>query len=475
MSAILAFLPETVLCATGLALLLRTLGASAVHIPRLDRFMAAAAAAYIGSIFLTIDLTTTLFSGTYRVDLFSQTVKLALGAAFLLTQFVGNLSIGIPEKRRLEHHLFSVAAMLGMTLMASSVNWLTLVVAIELSSYSLYLLVALRGKPQFAEANVKYLILGAAASGVLLWGISLLCGLTGSVSLLEPSVTRLLWDQPAFRLGLLMVAVALLFKLAAFPMHFWAPDAYEASSTPATQFLATASKVAAVAVLIRFFSAYSAPAPLVTVLGILAFISMTLGNTAALIQKDFKRLMAYSSVSQAGYIILGLMAGSFNGYSTALFYAAAYALMNTAVFLAAAHVARASGEDNPSLKHFEGLAEKSPFLALLLLLGLLSLAGIPPLAGFTAKWFLFSAAMDQGHWFLVLWAVLNSVVSLFYYLTLVKHAYLAKPVNPAPIRLDWGSKMLGVFLFVSLVGLGVYPDPILGLARLAVSGCLPTP
>lgn len=467
-AAFVAFLPEILLSFVALGLLLRTLGATPAGRLSLDRAMLAASAIVLGATFLTIDSSMPLFSGTYRVDVFSQFVKMALALAFLLTNFITAPSISIPDNKRLEHHLFATTALLGMMMMASAVNWLTLFVSIELSSYSLYLLVALRREARFAEANVKYLLLGAAASGILLWGIGLVCGLAGTTMLPSPALATTLWIQPAFKLGLLFIALSLLFKLAAFPMHFWAPDAYEAASTPATQLLATASKAAAVAVLIRFFQAYGLPAPIVTLLGGLAFISMTLGNTVALVQKDFKRLMAYSSVSQAGYIVVGLMAGSFEGYSSALFYALSYALMNSAVFLAVVHVARETGDDNPIIAHFDGFAEKSPFLALVLLLGLLSLAGIPPLAGFTAKWVLFSAAMDKGHWFLVLWAVLNSVVSLFYYLTVVKHAYLGKAKDPSPIVLDWGAKFLGVFLFVALVGLGVFPAQVLTLARAAI-------
>lgn len=465
----IAFLPEIAVCATGAGLLARSLGAVAPRRQNLDRGMLAASALILGATLLTAGTSLSLFAGTYRIDLFSQVVKLLLASAFVLTQFISDLSISISEDRRIEHHLFTIAGLLGMMMMASAVDWLTLFVAIELSTYSLYLLVALRRQPEYAETNVKYLLLGAAASGILLWGISLVTGLAGTASLPGQAMTALLWVQPAFRLGLFFVALALLFKLAAFPMHFWAPDVYQGASMPVTQFLATVSKAAAVAVLIRFFASYGLPAPIVTLLGGLAFLSMTIGNAVALVQKDFKRLMAYSSISQAGYLLLGLIAGSFEGFSSALFYAAAYVLMNTAVFLVAAHVARDIGDDNPGVGHFDGLAERSPFLALILLLGLLSLAGIPPLAGFTAKWVLFSAAMDKGHWFLVLWAVLNSVVSLFYYLTVVKHAYLAKPKTAAPIRLDWGTKCLGAFLFAALVGLGIFPAQILHLARMAVS------
>jgi NADH-quinone oxidoreductase subunit N len=262
---------------------------------------------------------------------------------------------------------------------------------------------------------------------------------------------------------------AFLFKLSAFPMHFWAPDVYESAASPVGAFIATASKAAAVAILVRVLRLGELSAGLVTLLGIFAFLSMTLGNAVALVQKDVKRLLAYSSVAQAGYLLVGLLAGTGPGYASSLFYAAAYLLMNAGVFLTVVLVGKASGQDNPQLSHFNGLAERSPKLALLLLLSLLSLAGIPPLAGFTGKWILVAAAMEKGHWFLVLWGVLNSVVSLFYYLAVVRHAYLEKPSTNAPLELSPGIKLLGLALLLSLVLLGIFPNAAIELAQRAVS------
>jgi NADH-quinone oxidoreductase subunit N len=411
----------------------------------------------------------TLFHGTYRVDLFSQMVKVGLSLCLLFTALFSNESFFIAEEKRPESFFFLCASTFGLMMMASAADILTLYIAMELSSYSLYTLTGFGRDRRAAEAGTKYLIFGAATSGFLLWGFSLMTGLAGSTSLavIAQKAPQLV-GQPAFVLALIFVSFSFLFKLSGFPMHFWAPDTYESASTPVTGFIATASKIAAVAILIRIFQWVGIPAAFVTILGALAFISMTLGNCVALVQQDVKRLLAYSSIAQAGYIVVGLLSGTFEGYSSALFYGLAYGLMNAAAFLVVIYVAKAARHDNPQISHFDGLAERSPFLALILLLSLLSLAGIPPLVGFSGKWILFSAAMNKGHWFLVLWGVLNSVVSLFYYLSLVKHAYLEKPKETGAIVMPLHMQLLGLFFFIGLVGLGVYPNVLIEWTREAV-------
>jgi NADH-quinone oxidoreductase subunit N len=194
---------------------------------------------------------------------------------------------------------------------------------------------------------------------------------------------------------------------------------------------------------------------------------MAVGNTAALLQRDVKRLLAYSSVAQAGYILVGLVAGTPDAYGAVLFYAAAYVVMNLGAFLVAVRVGEGHRVDNPGLQHFNGLAERSPLLALLLLVSLLSLGGIPPLFGFTGKWFLFAAAMKKGHWFLVLSAVINSVVSLYYYLTVVKHAYLLRAETQEPLRTGPALKMVALALFAALLVFGVFPRPLIEAAEAA--------
>ncbi len=465
----LFFLPEIALLGVALILLCLMVSKKESSVD-LQPFMVLSSIAVFATVAYSFKSSAvSTFYGTYRVDLFSQGFKALLALAFFFTIVLSEDLNVIPKRLNIEYYLFLTTSMLGMMMITSSSDILTLYVSLELSAYSLYLLSGLKQDKKASEASVKYLIFGAATSGLFLWGASLLCGLAKTTSLVGIAVaSETLMTQPAFLLGLIFVSFAFLFKLSNFPFHFWAPDVYESSATPVTAFIGTASKAAAVAILIRVFMFLTPTGNFVYLLGGLAFISMTIGNTAALLQKDVKRLLAYSSVAQAGYLIIGLLSGSFEGFSSSFFYAVAYVLMNTAAFLVVLIISKDSKEDNPQIAHFDGLAERSPFLALILLLSLLSLAGIPPLVGFTGKWILFSAAMEKGHWFLVLWAVLNSVVSLFYYLTLVKHAYLEKPKNHAPLVISGSLKVTGLFLLAAIICLGVFPDCLIRLTQAAV-------
>ncbi len=469
---LLSLLPEIILLAIGAVLLCVTL----LHPSRRETshftkpFMALSGVLLTTGCLFVLKRQEGLFYSTYRVDLFSQEFKFLLSIAYLLTVLFSERLISVPENRRTEFYLFLSSATLGMMMIVSAVHLLTFYVSLELSSYSLYLLTALRKEKRSAEASVKYVLFGAMASGILLWGLSFVVGVSGTGSLDEIAKNApALAAQPAFVVGFLFIILSFLFKLSGFPMHFWAPDVYESSPTPVTAFIATASKAAAAAILIRFLSSVGISTSFAWLLGAMAFASMAVGNCAALLQKNVKRLLAYSSIAQGGYLLVGLLAGSFEGYSSALFYAFAYVLMNAGAFLAVLVVAQAAGNDDPQIKDFDGLADRSPFIALILLLSLLSLAGIPPLVGFAGKWILFSAAMEKGHWFLVLWGVLNSVVSLFYYLTLVKHAYLEKPKDPSPIRLPIHTNLLALFLFASLVFLGIFPNWLITFARNAIA------
>ncbi len=467
------FLPETILLVVIVILLCLTLAKNQLKPRILLGLMIAASTVLLAGCFYSMKSSGTLFSDTYQVDLLSQGFKTLIAFGFLFTVFLSDKPLSIPSNYQVEYFIFLASAALGMMMLPSSANLLVLYVSMELSSYSLYLLTALRKDRKNAESSVKYLIFGAATSGIFLWGLSFILGITGSASLVDISRNiGLFSSQPAFVLGLAFMIFAFLFKLSAFPFHFWAPDVYESAATPVTNFIATASKAAAVAILVRIFLLLGVTPSLATLLGILAFISMTLGNAVALVQHDAKRLLAYSSVAQAGYLLLGLLSGTPQGYSSSFFYATAYLLMNTGFFVVTIAIAKSVGHDNPQLSHFDGLAERSPFLALILLLSLLSLAGIPPLAGFTGKWILFSAAMDRGHWFLVLWAVLNSVVSLFYYLTVVKHAYLEKPAVNMPIILSCPMKLFCLSLLAAIILIGIFPNPLISFSQEAISSVI---
>ncbi|MBI1870844.1 MAG: NADH-quinone oxidoreductase subunit N [Chlamydiae bacterium] len=400
-----------------------------------------------------------LFFNTYQINLFSQAFKLILAGSLLLVLSICDHTESLSGEVKPEFFLFLSTATLGMMMLTSACELIGLFISLELASISQYILVPLRrGKILNAEAGIKYLLFGAAASALTLYGLSFIFGTAKTLFLNEilQNITSLI-HLPLFGVGIFLTSAGFLFKLASFPFHFWAPDVYESAATPVTTFIATTSKAAAVAVLIRLFQIFSVDhASLTYILITLSFVSMTLGNLAAMIQKDMKRMLAYSSVAQAGYLLAGLLSQTSSGFIAATFYTIAYLIMNFAAFMVMARIN--SHNDNPTIKNFSGLADRSPLLALTLMISLLSLAGIPPLAGFTGKWFLFSAAMEKGHWILVLVGVVNSVISLYYYLMVVKEAYLGKPESGQGLLfLGIKTRLLSYASIASLIILGVFP------------------
>ena len=406
--------------------------------------------------------------GTLRVDAISQLFKAVIAASLCGAVLLpSSRSVGA-SAHRAELMAILFASALGMALLVGAAEAITFTVALELASISLYAAVAMGKRPASPEAAVKYLIFGAAASGLFLYGFSILAALAGGSLNLETMGLALVaaGPSPAMLLGLLFVVIALFFKLSLAPFHFWAPDAYEASDTRVTAFIATASKAAAAAALVRLTLWLGMPDKLVTVLVVFSAVSMTWGNAAAIVQRDAKRLLAYSSVAQAGYMLVGIVGAHPDGVRAVLFYAAGYAVMNLAAFLVVACVDASTDNESPQLEDLDGLSERSPLLALLLLAALLSLAGIPPFVGFAGKWFLFSAAMKNGYGLLVLLGAVNSVISLYYYLMFIKRAYFHKPEDRAPVACTGVRRWLAIVLLIAIIALGVFPNPLLEASRI---------
>jgi NADH-quinone oxidoreductase subunit N len=257
--------------------------------------------------------------------------------------------------------------------------------------------------------------------------------------------------------------------MSVFPFHFWAPDVYQGSANQVTAFIATASKMAAAAVLLRIFATAVRLnyLPLEQTLVALAIITMTLGNLAAIAQTDMKRMLAYSSISQAGYILVGVLTLSRDGFAAVVFYAAAYLVMTFAAFMILVRVGE-DGRDVP-ITGFAGLYKRSPLLALTLMVALLSLGGVPPFVGFTGKWFIFSAAMERHYWWLVLIGVINSTISVYYYLMVVKQAYLREPVTDERMPVAASLKLASVAAILLITFGGVAPARLLEIARLAAA------
>ena len=415
-----------------------------------------------------------LFYGVYRVDLFSQVFKVILAAGLFLVISICSELNGIEEQNHPEFYLLLTTCTLAMMLLVSSVELLTIYVALELSSYSLYILVPLRrGYGVHVESGIKYFLVGAFASAIMLFGIASLYGVVHTtyvaeiIKVLPGAVAR-----PAAIIGLLLTLCGFFFKLAVFPFHIWAPDAYQGAANQVAAYIATASKVAAIAILIRMVALSTGSSSyLVHVLVILSIASMTLGNLVAIVQKDMKRLLAYSSISHAGYVLIGILSMNQSGYAGAIFYAVAYLVMQFTCFLVVVKVAY----DGSDLKivQLAGLHRRSPILAMALMLGVFSLAGIPPTIGFTGKFLVFVAAIKKGYIALVLIAMINVAISLYYYILVVRAAYLLEPDEPLPqLQLSFFTKMLTGTLVTVMVVLGVFPHHLLELARAAARALL---
>jgi len=458
------FLPELYTLLTAVIFLFLSLGK-----PNRNRdFQLALILAAIGLIvcIASVGQHGTLFGGTYRVDLFSQIFKILIYIGFfLILCLCGNLN-GVDEKWHTEFYLLMSICTMAMMLLTSCVHLLTLYLALELSSYSLYIMVYLRkGFKYGIEAGIKYFFVGATASVIMLLGFALLYSQSRSMYLADlarelPNLIHL----PVALFGFMLALSGFLFKLAAFPFHFWAPDVYEGAPHQAAGYIASVSKVAAIAVLVRLVSLAGGNQHLAYFLIVLSLISMTVGNLAAVAQKDLKRLLAFSSVAHAGYVLIGILSMNILGYISAVFYALSLLVMKFTCFMT---VVKASDNGrNLTIDQLAGLHKRAPMLALALMLALFSLAGIPPTIGFTSKLMVFTAAIRNGYFFLVLLAMFNVVISLYYYLKVLRAAYFLTPDSTAPaIVLSPALKLLLLGLIILMVVGGLYPRYFIVIAE----------
>jgi NADH-quinone oxidoreductase subunit N len=420
----------------------------------------------------TVRMEGSLVYGAYRVDLFSQVFKGLLSMGFFLVVCLCSNLNGIRETRHPEFYLLLATCTLGMMLLVSSLELLTMYVALELTSYSLYALVPFRSGGQQMEAGIKYFLTGIATSALMLFGMASLFAATqttliGELALKLPG----LLDTPMAFIGLLLTLCGFFFKLALFPFHVWAPSVYQGAANQVTAFVATATKVTAMAMLARLVSMSDGNTSLAHVLITLAIISMTYGNLVALVQKDFKRLLAYSAIAHAGYALIGILSMNPTGYAAAVFYAVAYLAMTFTCFLVVVKVA-SDGRD-VAIIQLAGLHRRSPLLAMALMVGVFSLGGIPPTIGFTGKFLVFTAAMQRGYFLLVLIAMINVVVSLYYYIQVVKAAFLLEPGEELPrINLSAPATILTVVMIVVIVAGGFFPRHLFQLASAAVRALL---
>jgi NADH-quinone oxidoreductase subunit N len=416
----------------------------------------------------------TLFFDCYKVDLFSQVFKLLLALGTMLVIFVCSELKGIEESRHPEFYMLIAICTLGMMMLVSAVELLTIYIALELSSYSLYLLVPMRrGQDENVEAGIKYFMIGAVASAFMIFGVSYLFGVTHTTYVAQlVKVLPGVITQPAAIIGLILALAGFFFKQALFPFHIWAPDVYQGAANHVTTYIATASKMAAAALVIRFVGFSAGQSALFTqLLVVLAIVSMTFGNLVAIIQKDLKRVLAYSSISHAGYMLIGILSMTQRGYASAIYYALAYLVMNFACFMVILKIA--DDGHNLQIKELAGLHRRSPLLAMTLMLGLFGLAGIPPTLGFTGKFLVFAAAMEKGYFMLVVIGMINATISLYYYLVVIKAAYLLEPAEEPPaVRVDMWSRALSIVLVIAMVYIGMFPDKFIAIAEAAAQSLL---
>ncbi|MEW5947678.1 MAG: NADH-quinone oxidoreductase subunit N [bacterium] len=376
-----------------------------------------------------------------------------------------------------EYYSLIILSTAAMMLLVSSVNLLMIYLCIEFVGICSYVLCAYhKDDPKSSEGAIKYLLLGALASAFLVYGISLLYGLTGSLNLIE--LPPRLAARETAGAGVVSLAVALLvaafgFKVALVPFHMWSPDAYEGAPTPITAFLSVLPKAAGIAVLTRvFLTAFSGvSSDWVHVLEVLAILTMTIGNVTAVWQSNIKRMLAYSSIAHVGYVLIGVVvAGALGvhsplgrqGTAAVLIYVAAYLFMNLGAFAVVIAVSNAVGSD--LIERCSGLSRRAPALAVLLTFFFLSLAGIPPTAGFIGKFFLFKAAIETEFYLLALAAIVNSVISVYYYWNVVRLMFIAEPPEPAPIRTPLPIAFALSLSAAAVLALGILFQPLINLA-----------
>ena len=430
-----------------------------------------------GAAFITVAThhpsVTYAFSGMFVDDAFADVIKLMiyLGSSLLLVYTRQYISLrGMFRGEFYALTLFSIA---GMMIMVSGQHFLTLYMGLELLSLCLYALVALdRDNPKATEAAMKYFVLGALASGMLLYGMSMMYGATGSLNLSEVASALLngSQDRPVLVLGLVFIVAGLAFKLGAVPFQMWVPDVYEGSPTATTLLIGSVTKLAAFAFVIRLLTQglFVLAVDWQGMLVIMAVMSIIVGNITAIAQTNLKRMFAYSTISHVGFLMYGLMSVSLNGYASAMLYILAYMLMTLAGFGMILLLSR-KGFEADKLDDLKGLNQRSPWFAFMMLITMFSMAGVPPTIGFYAKFAVLQAALQAGLLWLVVFAVLMAVIGAFYYLRIVKLMYFDEPKDRKAIDAPIEMKLMLSINAFGLLLLGLFPQRLMDICAYAIS------
>jgi NADH-quinone oxidoreductase subunit N len=408
-----------------------------------------------------------LFKRMFVLDGFAIFFKLIFIGAVAMVVLLSEDFLKEARYSPCEYYSLLAFALCGMAFMVSGVHLITIYIGLELMSLSSYILAGFyKNERKSTEAAMKYFVLGAVSSGILLYGISLIYGVCGSLNLLDiAAAMSTIVTNDALMFGIMLLGAGLCFKIAAAPFHVWTPDVYEGAPTPVTAFLSTASKAAAFSIFARIFyvAFHGFQLSWGNVLATIAALSMIVGNLAAITQTNVKRMLAYSSIAHAGYGLMGIIALNGTGLNGILIYTVVYVFANLGIW-ATVLMLRRHTYAGELVEDFEGLSRRAPFWAFAMFVFLLSLGGIPPTAGFLGKYYLFAAAVQSGYGWLAIIAVLMSAVSMFYYLRLVVAMYL-KEGKDAEVAITPSLKLVaGLSLAVTLI-FGLYPPPLIEQAR----------
>ena len=414
------------------------------------------------------------FSGMFVDDLMADTLKLLTCLTVITILTYARAYTAARGLFRGEFFALALFATLGMMVMISANHLLTLYLGLELLSLSLYAMVALqRDSVQATEAAMKYFVLGALASGMLLYGMSMLYGATGTLEITELAQVSAegVRAQAVLVFGLVFVVAGLGFKLGAVPFHMWVPDVYQGAPTAVTLFIGSAPKFAAFAIVMRLLAQALGADALVDewrqMLLIMSVLSLAIGNLAAIMQTNLKRMLAYSTISHMGFLLLGVLSGTIDGYGAGMFYVVVYVLMTLGSFGVILLLSR-DGFEAENLDDYKGLNQRNPWYAFLLLLLMFSMAGIPPLAGFYAKLTVLQAVVQIGLWWVAVIAVMFSLIGAFYYLRIVKLMYFDVPQDAAPVRATLDVRTLLTANGLAVLVLGIAPQPLMVLCIEAV-------
>jgi NADH-quinone oxidoreductase subunit N len=460
-------LPELVLTAGSLVVLIAD-----VMLPRGSRALlyvtVGVLLATLASLVPFADVNIEIAQGLLAVDAFAFFFKVVFLLAALMTVLMSARYLEIEGASPGEYYFLILCATLGMMIMAGGIDLITSFIGLETMAVSFYILAGfIKPNQRSNEAAVKYFLLGAFSLGILLYGMSIMYGLSGSTSMRAMAAVFAGQERNQLLvLAVILVVAGMGFKIAAVPFHMWAPDVYEGSPTPITAFLSVGSKAASFAMLLRIFMVAmpSMNADWRLLFEVLAIVTMTVGNLAALTQTNVKRMLAYSSIAHAGYLLIGVVAYTPRGIAAMLIYLLIYAFMQLGAF-AVVIMMRRRDMIGDELKDLSGLRFRHPFAAFAMLLFMLSLGGIPPTAGFMGKFWLFSAAIEAGYVWLAVIGVLNSAISLYYYIRIVVFMYVKKETTGSEPTASPALAFTLAVAVIATIALGIYPRQLFEIAE----------